>query len=93
MEEKPPIPVATFTDMLIDLSANEAIYSRIYDTDTNALRIVAIRNARVLEKYKVTKEDFVNTYRYYDHHKEDLQKIYKTAVDSAEARKTRLQKK
>lgn len=92
-EEKPPISKKKFIDLLIDFSANEAVFSRIYDTDTNTIRIVTIRNARVLEKHKVSKEDFVKTYRYYDKNKEELLEIYNTAIKLAESRKDKLQNK
>ena len=90
-EKAPPIAQDKFTDLLIDLSASEALYSKIYDTDTAAVRTIAIRNQQILNKHNVSKEDFVTTYHYYDDHKEDLLQIYKTAIDSAAARKDRLQ--
>ena len=91
MEKAPPIGEEKFTDLLIDLSANEALYSKIYDTDSLAVRTIAIRNKQVLDKHQVTKKQFEETYHYYDDHKKDLLRIYTVAIDSANARKERLQ--
>ncbi len=92
MEEKPPIGRDQFIELLIDLSVSDGIYTKIYDTDTNAMRTIAIHNARVLEKNHVTRDQFVKTMAYYDNHKEDLVKIYADAVDRANKRKDQLSK-
>lgn len=91
VRKDPPIPEEKFIDLLIELSTSEAIYSKIYDTDSTAVRTIAIRNKQLLDRYKVTKEQFEETYHFYDDNKEELLRIYTAAIDSANARRERYQ--
>ncbi|MES2627619.1 MAG: DUF4296 domain-containing protein [Bacteroidota bacterium] len=91
-KEKPPIPKAKFEEMIVDLSLNEGTFSRLYDVDTNVNRIVSVQNLQVLQKHKVSKADFIKTFRYYDSRKPELLEIYKSALAKTEKRRDALQK-
>lgn len=89
-DKQPSIERTKFINVLIDLSTDEALYAKLYDRDTNAIRTLAIRNARVLERHHIKKEDFEQSYNYYVRHKPEYVKLLQEAVDSVEARRDRL---
>lgn len=90
--EKAPIPRDKFVDVLIDFAMNEGTYSKLFDSDTNVVNIIAFRNAQILKKHSITKKDFVGTFKYYDSRKEELLSIYQEAIVRAEARMEKIRK-
>ncbi len=81
-----------FADLLIDLYANEGIFSGTYNLDSASAVVLFARNDETLKKHKVTKEQFLETYRYYQDNKKELEKVYQIALDSISARRERLGK-
>jgi len=89
---EPEIKKEKFADLLIELYANEGIFSGTYNLDSASTVALVARNDRVLKKFGVTKEQFVQTYKYYDENKKELEKVYQIALDSIAARRDRLNK-
>ncbi len=90
--ERPVVERNKFVEVLIDLSVNEGLFSGTYNLDSASATILAQRNKQTLEKYKISKADFVATYAYYDKNKEELLEVYQQAIDSIDARRARLEK-
>jgi hypothetical protein len=75
------LPKEKFAELLMEFSVAEAAYSRLIEADTAAMRSLVVRNASILKKHKVSREQFLETYAYYNHHKKELIEVYDLSVE------------
>ncbi len=89
-EVKPKLRKEKFAQVLAELAIQEGKYSKTYDLDSNASKILAWNSDSILTRYKVNKADFKQTVGYYVAHKSEFIEVYKIAIDTVLARRDTL---
>lgn len=78
---EPAVPAEKFAIVLAELSVEEAGYSRITEFDSSAVGRLAARNAEILRRHGMTRDEFMQTYQYFNLNKKELVRVYDLSLE------------